>query len=159
MKIAFLLGSADISGGAFVIFEHASRLRSAGHDVVLLSDEPIAESRFAWHPEAALLPRETLKQVAHQQYDVALATRSIVSMAPRVVAFTNARCGRPAAGFAAMATAAAHRSGISASSFISFNFTGRYERPKALQVFAGILGNTIREPPGGRHCKPALEVR
>jgi hypothetical protein len=74
MKIAFLLGSADISGGTFVIFEHAARLRSAGHDIVLLSDEPFAESKFAWHPEAALLPRRTLKEAVHERYDVVLAT-------------------------------------------------------------------------------------
>jgi O-antigen biosynthesis protein len=74
MKIAFLLGSADISGGTFVIFEHAQRLQAAGHAVVLLSDEPIAESRFAWHPQAAFLPRSTLKLVEHERFDVVLAT-------------------------------------------------------------------------------------
>jgi O-antigen biosynthesis protein len=74
MKLAFLLGSADISGGTFVIFEHAARLRAAGHDVVLLTEEPMAESRFSWHPEAASLPRQTMQQAAHESFDVVLAT-------------------------------------------------------------------------------------
>ena len=40
-------------------------------------------------------------------YAVASATRSSVSIAPRLVLFTNARCGRPVAGLAAIACAAA----------------------------------------------------
>ena len=41
------------------------------------------------------------------EYDNALAARSIVSIADRLVLFTNARCGRPGAGLEAIASAAA----------------------------------------------------
>ena len=50
-------------------------------------------------------------------YDVASATRSSVSIAPRLVLFTNARCGRPFAGLAAIACAAARSSSAAAPRF------------------------------------------
>src|SRR5437763_13920799 len=50
-------------------------------------------------------------------YVVACATRSIVAIAPRLVALTKARCGRPAAGLPAIASAAARSCAAAAPLF------------------------------------------
>jgi thioesterase domain-containing protein len=42
MKIGFLLGWSDISGGANVILEYGSRLQRRGHDVTILTKEDVS---------------------------------------------------------------------------------------------------------------------
>lgn len=74
MKIAFLLGSSEISGGTIVILEHATRLHLLGHEVDLVFEESVAEHKIAWHPQAILLPRKTLEQATAESYDLVLAT-------------------------------------------------------------------------------------
>ena len=44
MKIAFLLGSPDISGESYVIFEHAKRINRPGHLVSIITED------FGAHP-------------------------------------------------------------------------------------------------------------
>jgi O-antigen biosynthesis protein len=74
MRTAFLLGSASLSGGIFVIYEYALRLRSFGHDVVLIFEGQIAQSELSWHPHAASLPRKTLEQAMGESFDIVIAT-------------------------------------------------------------------------------------
>jgi len=74
MKIAFLLGSPDISGGTYVIFEHSVRLRRFGHDVTILTEETVPSSRYAWHSTAGELRWLTLEQAGKEQFDIVLAT-------------------------------------------------------------------------------------
>lgn len=74
MKIAFLLGSPDISGGTYVIFEHATRLNQKNHQVVLVTEEPVEAKRFSWHPSAKALSWRTFTDLEDELFDVTIAT-------------------------------------------------------------------------------------
>ncbi|OQX12293.1 MAG: hypothetical protein BWK76_17945, partial [Desulfobulbaceae bacterium A2] len=74
MRIAFFLGSPDINGGTYVIYEHGSRLRALGHQVAMVTREEVASERHAWHPGAAGLEWFTLESAASECFDVVLAT-------------------------------------------------------------------------------------
>lgn len=74
MKWVFLLGSPDISGGTYVIFEHAIRAMKNGDDVYILTEESIDKSRLDWHSEAKKLSWITYDDLANYHFDVAIAT-------------------------------------------------------------------------------------
>ncbi len=74
MKIGFLLGSPDINGGTYVIFEHASRLNQMEHDVSILTEDVIHSDRYAWHPAANELEWITLKDASSIEFDTVIAT-------------------------------------------------------------------------------------
>lgn len=74
MKIAFLLGSAAISGGTYVIFEHAARLQKRGHQLIILTKETVAPSVYAWHPAAADLGWLNYEEAQKEHFDILLAT-------------------------------------------------------------------------------------
>lgn len=74
MKIAFLLGLPDISGGTYVIFEHATRLARMGHHVLVVTKECIEERRYAWHPSARELSWKTFSELQDEEMDMAIAT-------------------------------------------------------------------------------------
>lgn len=74
MKWAFLLGSPDISGGTYVIYEHALGAARRGIDVTILTEEPIDKARLNWHPEAKELRWWTYDAVADRSFDIAIAT-------------------------------------------------------------------------------------
>ncbi len=74
MKIGFLLGSAEISGGTYVIYEHATRLQRLGHDLKLITQNPVTPEQYAWHSSAAELQWLTLEQAGNEHFDIAIAT-------------------------------------------------------------------------------------
>lgn len=74
MKIVFLLGSPDISGGTYVIFEHATRLNRMGHQVTIATDVPVAAERYGWHPAAGELAWNTIAGLKDESFDLAIAT-------------------------------------------------------------------------------------
>ncbi len=74
LSIAFLLGSPDINGGTYVIYEHATRLQRLGHRVTMVTETAIDPVRYCWHPAAAELGWLTLGQAVEQEFDVVLAT-------------------------------------------------------------------------------------
>ncbi len=74
IKIAFLLGDPEISGGTYVIFEHAVRLKHKGYQVFILTSEHIHPNRYAWHPEASELEWFTFEGAGHLAFDFAIAT-------------------------------------------------------------------------------------
>lgn len=74
MKWAFLLGSPDISGGTYVVYEHALGAARRGIDVTIVTEEPIDKSRLNWHPESKDLCWRTYKAVADTSFDIAIAT-------------------------------------------------------------------------------------
>lgn len=73
-KWAFLLGSPDISGGSYVIFEHAIRARRRGVDVAVITERPVAPRELYWHPEARELSWKTFDEVVDETFDVVIAT-------------------------------------------------------------------------------------
>jgi glycosyltransferase involved in cell wall biosynthesis len=78
MKIAFLIGSPDISGGSSVIFEHALRLVAYGHKVTLITEIPLNRDKreLHWHKRAQTLEWLSFDQVKERQisFDIVIAT-------------------------------------------------------------------------------------
>lgn len=74
MKWAFLLGSPDISGGTYVIFEHAIRAKKRGIDVTIITEKPVDKKILSWHSESLNLSWSTHEQVKNIEFDVAIAT-------------------------------------------------------------------------------------
>lgn len=75
-KIAFLLGSPDIGGGTYVIFQHACNLKSYGLDVTIITELPVENSRLEWFPKAKELKWETYEDIKekHLSFDLCIAT-------------------------------------------------------------------------------------
>lgn len=74
MKCAFLLGSARISGGTNVIFEHALRMQRRGIDVSIITEKSVPGGDLEWHPEARALSFLTYAKARSMQFDAAIAT-------------------------------------------------------------------------------------
>lgn len=75
MKVAFLLGSAHVGGGTYVIFQHALAMVKAGWKVCIVTEERVPEVQVEWHPEAKkLLHFVTFDDVAGEEFDIAYAT-------------------------------------------------------------------------------------
>ena len=87
MKICILIGSADISGGTVVIFEHALYLSKQGHDVFLLPYFPLSVATPNWHRGLEKLRFITWEKAAETVFDIAIATwwRTVYEL-PRVKA-------------------------------------------------------------------------
>jgi glycosyltransferase involved in cell wall biosynthesis len=73
-RIVFLIGSADISGGSYVIFEHALHAKRAGCDVTVVPLFDMADVAPNWHPALQELEFASLEQIASRDFDVAIAT-------------------------------------------------------------------------------------
>lgn len=74
LRVLFLIGSADISGGSYVIFEHALRVQAAGAEVVVVPMFDLSTVARDWHPALARLEFATIGQVADRDFDLAIAT-------------------------------------------------------------------------------------
>jgi glycosyltransferase involved in cell wall biosynthesis len=74
IKIAIIIGSADISGGTYVIFQHASYLQESGLDVTILCDVPVAPETPLWHDKGATFKYKTIDEAESEEFDIAMAT-------------------------------------------------------------------------------------
>ena len=73
-SVAFLVGSPDISGGTYVIFEHALWLKRHGVDVAIVSMYPKDVAAENWHPALSELEFLSIPEAAPRKFDVAVAT-------------------------------------------------------------------------------------
>lgn len=73
-KICFLVGSVAISGGTYVIFQHACYLQSRGGKVTLAVQEPFTSATYAWHPDAAGLSIVAFDEAKRTAYDLVIGT-------------------------------------------------------------------------------------
>ncbi len=76
MEIAFLVGSEKISGGTYVIFEHAIRMnRKKDINVTLITEHKVnPQLDLQWHPEAKELTWRTYSECLSSEFDVLIAT-------------------------------------------------------------------------------------
>lgn len=74
MKIAILLGSPEISGGTYVIFEHATRLNRKGDIVSIVTEHAVIPERYSWHPSARELTWRTFADLEGESFDLTIAT-------------------------------------------------------------------------------------
>lgn len=75
MKIAFLVGSpAVISGGNYVILQHASFLKHLGHNVSIVSIYRFKEKDLNWHDSFCSLPVCFINDIKKEEFDLVIAT-------------------------------------------------------------------------------------
>lgn len=74
MFIGILLGSPEINGGTYVIYEHGSRLKQRGHRVVMITREQVEPRQYAWHPAASKLEWLVIEEAEKLIFDVIMAT-------------------------------------------------------------------------------------
>ncbi|MGY4403635.1 glycosyltransferase family 4 protein [Bradyrhizobium sp. USDA 3315] len=74
MRICFLVGSLAISGGTYVIFQHAAHLVASGHDVLIAAQEPFIPETISWHDAAGSLTCVSLEVASQQTFDLVIAT-------------------------------------------------------------------------------------
>jgi len=73
-QICFLVGSVAISGGTYVIFQHASYLQDQGYDVTLAVQAPFDDTTVAWHDCSAKLRLLPIAEARTGTYDLVIAT-------------------------------------------------------------------------------------
>lgn len=73
-SVLFLIGSPDISGGTYVIYQHAMWLQRQGVEVVLVPMFPLSVASRNWHPGLDELRFATIDEVASDVFDIAIAT-------------------------------------------------------------------------------------
>lgn len=86
MKICFIIGSAHISGGTAVIFQHALHLKGQGYDVTIVPIlDPHDPLHLNWHPATKILSFKSFAEASGIVFDLVIATwwRSVYEL-PRV---------------------------------------------------------------------------
>jgi len=73
-KICFLVGSLNISGGTYVILQHAWYLHSLGHDVTLAVQEPFTADTLKWHDKASSLKCVFFGEKTDEEFDLVIVT-------------------------------------------------------------------------------------
>lgn len=73
-RICFLVGSMAISGGTYVIVQHAAHLHDRGYDVTLAVQEPFTEQTLAWHDHASRLRCVPIDAAKGETFDLVIAT-------------------------------------------------------------------------------------
>lgn len=73
-KICILVGSMAVSGGTYVIIQHASYLRSICYDVTLAVQEPITLQMLSWHDLIAQLRCIPIEVAKAERFDLVIAT-------------------------------------------------------------------------------------
>lgn len=74
MKIAFLIGSAAVGGGNYVVCQHALHAAAMGHDVTIVVQARFTTAQLAWHPGFATLRLILLDELHSERFDIAVAT-------------------------------------------------------------------------------------
>lgn len=74
LKICFLVGSADISGGTYVIFQHAIEAVNRGHEVTIATYFPLEGAHPDWHPALSQLRIVSIADAGDEEFDFAVAT-------------------------------------------------------------------------------------
>lgn len=74
VKICFLVGSMAISGGTYVIVQHAAFLSGMGYDVTLAVQEPFTKKTMAWHDQIITLRCVPFDSAKAERFDLVIAT-------------------------------------------------------------------------------------
>jgi len=68
------MGSTRISGGTYVIFQHALYLQQHGYEVVIIPQEPFSAHGYKWHPALDLLTFSDFASEKEKVFDLIVAT-------------------------------------------------------------------------------------
>lgn len=74
MRIAFYVHSLSISGGTYVILQHAHWLRQHGFDVTIVYEVPNRVAEPYWHPHIGEIERVWRADLTDRKFDIAIAT-------------------------------------------------------------------------------------
>lgn len=74
MRLCFLVGSMAISGGTYVIVQHASYLRDQGFDITLAVQEPFTPATLLWHDQIPKLRCIPFDDAKSEHFDLVIAT-------------------------------------------------------------------------------------
>lgn len=74
MKIVFLIHRSALSGGIYVVFQHALHASEAGHDVVIATLATENAHDDVWHPAIPKLKFIHIDEAANHTFDIAFAT-------------------------------------------------------------------------------------
>jgi glycosyltransferase involved in cell wall biosynthesis len=72
--LCFLVGSVAISGGTYVIFQHACYLQEQGFKVTLAVQEAFTATSYSWHPQADSLNLVDFETAKTDSYDLVIGT-------------------------------------------------------------------------------------
>lgn len=73
-KICFLVGSMAISGGTYVIVQHAAFLHEHGYNVTIAVQEPFTAQTLAWHDRTSQLRCVPIDTAKTETFDLVIAT-------------------------------------------------------------------------------------
>ena len=73
-KICFLVGSMSISGGTYVIVQHAAYLQDRGYEVTLAVQEPFTAQTLVWHDRTSRLRCLPIDAAKSEMFDLVIAT-------------------------------------------------------------------------------------
>lgn len=73
-RVCFLVGSMAISGGTYVIVQHAAYLQRAGYDVALAVQEPFSAQTLSWHDQISGLRCMPIDEARKGVFDLVIAT-------------------------------------------------------------------------------------
>ncbi len=73
-RICFLVGSMAISGGTYVIVQHAAYLHDQGYDVTLAVQEPFTAQTLSWHDRTSRLRCVPIDAAKAEAFDLVIAT-------------------------------------------------------------------------------------
>ena len=73
-KICFLLNAISISGGVYVVLQHARYMQTQGFDVTIAVQNEFTSKTLDWHPDAKFLKIMPLDEARKKNYDLAVAT-------------------------------------------------------------------------------------
>lgn len=73
-RVCFLVGSVAISGGTYVIFQHAIHLQKAGFEITLAVQDPFDATTAAWHDAGHTLRCLSFEAARQESYDLVIAT-------------------------------------------------------------------------------------
>jgi len=73
-SVVFVIGSPDISGGTYVIFQHALWLKQKGIEVTIVPHFPMSVAEPDWHPAMNELRFASFEDVKSESFDIAVVT-------------------------------------------------------------------------------------
>lgn len=74
MRIAFLIQRSSISGGTYVVFQHALHASQSGHDVIIVTLSRQSPHAEVWHPAVPLLRFVPIEEAADVDFDIVFGT-------------------------------------------------------------------------------------
>jgi hypothetical protein len=73
-SIGILIGSPEISGGTYVIYEHAYGLLNNGYKVTLITKNKIDPKQIKWHPYASRFNWISIEEYKGEKFELVIAT-------------------------------------------------------------------------------------